>query len=265
MRGAIVCVLSLFLFIPVPSLAHDPDAPETFLPRALGLGTKGHFDRASEALEKTPGQRTETVVLLKRVLRAVNAGKMEPQAAMLFFKAELCLRDGNESEAVKYFELSSAVSPDYSDTWMMLGKLHSAGDAKRAIGDLQKAVSIDPRNAQAQEELAFLYVRRGNNERASLHFLKAIAAGYDDAWTYTALGNAYSALDRKGEALKAYAEALRRDDGSGEAYLGIGSTYLKAGDFALARDNLAAAKRLFQARGQWGEADSVQSLLDSVK
>ena len=261
----VTCLFAIiFLLSACCARAHDPDDPRGFLPKALELGAQGKFDRSAEYLAKAPeGVEKDTLEILRRLLAELDANHVQPQAAVLFFHGVVSLRAGKPEQASREFSAAAALSPDYRDTYHMLGAIASAaGRHEEAAGWWRKAVEISPSDGEAYRQLAAAYRALGDTQAAVKYALKAAAAGVDSAGIFLSLGDGYVALGQAVEAQKWYRQALRRDPGVGEAYLGIGFSYRLMGDRPRARQNFARAHKMFQARGEWAAAARAQEYFD---
>ncbi len=87
-----------------------------------------------------------------------------------------------------------------------------------AIGELEKALDLDPNYGRAFELFAYLYMDMGDMAKATEYLKKYSAVNPGDADPYVAMGDLYFRLGRLDGAIASYGEALKikPDYGAGE-------------------------------------------------
>jgi Tfp pilus assembly protein PilF len=118
------------------------------------------------------------------------------------------------------------------------------GEYDRARRACQEALEINPRSAEALNNLGVVLLETGSAQQAEAHFVKALE--YEPDGKESRL-NLASLLRRQGEPEKArvhYQEALRIDPDLFEARLPLGSDLLELGNVEEATEHLAKAVRL---------------------
>lgn len=78
-----------------------------------------------------------------------------------------------------------------------------------AIGELEKALELDPDYGGAMELFAYLYMDMGDTEKATEYLKKYSAINPGDANPYAAMGDLYFHAGRLDEAIASYREALK--------------------------------------------------------
>lgn len=82
------------------------------------------------------------------------------------------IRQGMSIEAVLCLEAEVSRSPENSEAWALLGKLHQQNDEdERAIAAMQKGLSIDPYNLELLMSLGISCTNEYDSEKA-LNYLK---------------------------------------------------------------------------------------------
>lgn|GEM_PF-6063765 len=264
-RAACSFAIALLLW-PFPVRAHDPEDPRGFFPKAILLGAEGRFDEAGEYIMKAPGgEEKDTLEIARRLLSGIAENRIDPQAAAMFFHGIAALRAGHTDEASREFARAAAISPDYADTYRLLGSLAAAaGNHTEAAGWLRTLVALSPSDGNAYQALAASYHAMGQERIAAGFYEKAIENGVQSAEIFIRLGDAYVASGQAVEAQKRYQQALERDPGNGAAYLGIGLSYRLMGDAPGAGSSFARARKMCQARGEWETAAKAQGYLDEA-
>lgn len=256
----------ILLLWPFAVRAHDPDDPRGFFPKALVLGAAGKFDEAGEYIMKAPGgAEKDTLDIARRLLSGIADNRIHPQAATMFFHGLKAMREGRNEEASREFAGAAGISPDYADTYRLLGAIAAAaGRHEEAAGWLRTLAGLVPSDGSVYQALGASYYAMGQPLIAAGFYEKAIANGVYSAGVFTGLGDAYVASGQAVEAQKNYQQALERDPGNGGAYLGIGLSYLLMGDVTGARRSFALARKMCQARGEWEAAAKAQGYLDEA-
>ncbi|MGX9728736.1 MAG: tetratricopeptide repeat protein [Candidatus Electronema sp. VV] len=154
-----------------------------------------------------------------------------------------------------------------------LGALAYMNDTKAALAAYQKAVQLDPDNADGWIWLGNLLERTEELAQAEEAFRKALAlskAHQEQAWAYGGLGIVYlkhGELD-KAEEMHRKSLALHEALGSMEKMAGnygnLGSVYLKRGELDKAEAAWNNSLSLFQKMGDHPNAKTVQGVLDEL-
>jgi tetratricopeptide (TPR) repeat protein len=185
-------------------------------------------------------------------LKAFEADPQLPGAVDLLF--EIYERQGKLTEALGSFEEAESVGVLHPGARVLLGRLYlSQGLREEARATYEKVIEVDPENAAAKNDLAYLlavegrdlaraqtlaeeaqralrdqpeaidtvgyvYLRRGQHEAALSQLQRAIALaeaqrGEAPATFHYHVGLTLSALDRDAEAVAAFERALALDSG----------------------------------------------------
>ena len=170
------------------SVERIADSHRLHLQRGVALAMKGRFEDAEvsfdRAAELAPGRNLPGValglILLQqdrvpdaiRVLRKRREQNRDDYMVH-WFLGEALNRSGarpgsdEESEAVEAVRKSIALRPDLFQSRVLLGKmLARRGEFDQAVEHLEKARSIDPADVSATYQLAQVYRRKGDAERA---------------------------------------------------------------------------------------------------
>jgi Flp pilus assembly protein TadD len=170
------------------------------------------------------------------------------------------LARGKGEEAAVHLRAAVAFKPGSVKAKSALGLcLLQLGETRDAISQLRDVIAAAPGDAAAHNALGLAYLVSGQPDLSIPEFQTAIAlqpgarsgaiAAYRQALAidpllipvYSRLGDALSAAGRAPDAITAYAEEVRRDPSSMQAYEGIIRTDLKIGDRAAAERALTTA------------------------
>ncbi len=146
--------------------------------------------------------------------------------------------------------------PDSSAVRLGLGKAQIARrDADAAIAELQKAVELDPRNAEAQYQLGYVFqVMKQNPASAAGPFEKAVQAEPGNTMFRTSLGSALLGAGQTDRAVEELTKVTGTEGYSGsQAWFYLGAAQLKAGRF---KEAVPALEKSLEAKPGNAEAEA---------
>lgn len=130
---------------------------------------------------------------------------------------------------------------------MRLGdSLLQEGKTTQALGELLKAVELDPENPTVRNLLGIVYLEKGLPQQAVEAFKKALELNPKYVEVYNNLGTAYLRTDRIPEAVDQFTRALENPLYATPhfAYYNRGQAYLALKDYGRARRDFTEALRL---------------------
>lgn len=131
----------------------------------------------------------------------------------------------NFSEAEKFARSITKDFPDYQFAWKILGSvLRQSGQIEEAVIANNKAIKIDPHDADAQNNLGISLKALGKFSEAKLKFLKALSLKKDFPEAYNNLGTVYQALEKFDKAEENYKQAISIKPNFSKAYANLGAT-----------------------------------------
>jgi tetratricopeptide (TPR) repeat protein len=151
----------------------------------------------------------------------------------------------------------SAVRKDASlpDSHLCLGIIDGGtGHYESAVKELEAAVEAEPSNDDALRELASIYEKTKQPDRAELVYKRGIAARPHYWAGYLWLGGFYSRQARYDEAAAQYRQAIEQSPGNATLYYGLGGIYIFQGKYTDAVEVLKKAVELHPT------ADAYQNL-----
>jgi tetratricopeptide (TPR) repeat protein len=137
-------------------------------------------------------------------------------------------------------------SPEFH---LFMGKAHlNLEQYDMALADFQAAAEANPKLTFVHFNLGLAYLKKQDYEHARDEFLKDAAVEPDLALNYDELGDVYSLMQEDSDAVKSYREALRRDHGLVNSYVGLAKAYQRQEKYQQALSAIDAAGKLDPAR-----------------
>lgn len=160
------------------------------------------------------------------------------QANPIFFPsmigmAEIEYNAGNKSGAEAYFTRAFGVTSNSAILHTAYGKfLFKNGDIPGAIKAFEKAIEINPGQADAHTELAVIYLSRmGDTDKAIKHYRQAVAARPDELSLLYGLSAAQSAGGKVDESIATLKEIASKVPQNALPWQYMGVYYARAGRF----------------------------------
>ena len=142
----------------------------------------------------------------------------------------------------------AAAEPLDADEWYDLGFDLEAVDLDEARDAYRRALELDPDHADAHVNLGRLLQVGGDAAVAAAHFRLALGRNARHATAWYDLGVALEDLRRRGDAIRAYEQAIAVDPGLADAHFNLARLYEAAGKRAAALRSLGRY-RLLDGRG----------------
>ena len=149
---------------------------------------------------------------------------------------------GHVEEAKSWLGKAVRSNPQNYRAWYEIAPLES--DPAAALGDYEKAISIQPNFPPGQRDLGLALFRANNYGEAARHLEKAIALGLDDAHIRNFLGICYSSTNHPQNSIASYEAALKLDPNLAEAHLNLAYELGRIGQSKRAQAEYASACRL---------------------
>ena len=119
-------------------------------------------------------------------------------------------RTGEFERAIKYLKQSIDLNPMHSNAHNFLGYMYATHGKSldKALGHLNKALSIQPKNGYFLDSLGWIYFKKGESEKALSQLKKALVYTSPDPVLYSHLGDIQFSLKNYIEAGKAWKTSL---------------------------------------------------------
>ena len=230
------------------------------------LEQQAKLEEAVQAYKKAmeiSGPRSEIILAISRVQlelghveEALAGIEMARQAGVInpnsLRRTALLLAEWDRlDEALDLVE--EAAEDGTAESLAALGRvLSEQGRQEDAIRELDRALSVDPANARANEYLGLVYLRQGDSDLARQYSAMAVELDPTLADAWNNLGAALYFLERPEEALGAWEEAVAQDPSQYETLFNIGIKApelgrLEQARFALRRFIETAPQRRYAA------------------
>jgi serine/threonine protein kinase/tetratricopeptide (TPR) repeat protein len=132
-----------------------------------------------------------------------------------------------ETYCTKAYQLDDRVP----STYVALAQVQELrGNHELAIEEFQRAIDLDPRNAEAVAGIASSSEEAGHFADAEAGYIKASALRPDDWMGYNTLGNFYDARHRSRDAIAQYKKALKLTPDNSGLYTNLGAAYIDLDD-----------------------------------
>ncbi len=236
------------------ALALDPNNVSTISNIGSTLSSQGKKDEAKYYYEKaiklnptgSEGYYSLGLLLISqdKLEEAINlyqgALTKKLQYPFLMYKGigHLMVRMGQFDEAIKALEKAVILRSD-SETYANLGQAYAEkGDLEKATENYKKAIMMDPNNPEAHYNLGNAYLSQDRLMEAAGEYQKAIKAKPNYAKAYSNLGVVLLSIGRDDEAIEKYRRAAELDPNNVEAKFNLGTTLAEKGLLDEAVENL---------------------------
>lgn len=156
----------------------------------------------------------------------------------------------NYAQAMELFNTALKKNKKFADAWINLGltfiamaneKNQSTELLSQAIEPLREATSIDTSYSRAHLELAKIYERLGDFEKAIIRYKLSLETDPNNLDSWIALGTLYVKKEETLQAKTAFTRAIQLSPQSPAAHLNLGLAYLKESNFPLAISEFESA------------------------
>jgi len=144
------------------------------------------------------------------------------------------LKMGQHQEAVQEFTRAIEADPSSVAYTGRALAYTCLGDLEKAVADYDRAIELEPGQAEAYHDRGTLHERLGDYQRALNDYDRAVELDDSLAIAYCGRGTAYRWLGETQQALESYGKAIELDPRLANAYSGRGDVYYALGDYARA-------------------------------
>ena len=204
--------------------------------------TRGHLTQARALLDRYDKQASvdQAIGLLSSIVSArpndAVARTMLAEAHWRKFEynpqdAALATRAGEQAG------IALTLDQSYAPAHVVLAMInYGQGRFDGALGEAQRAISLDPKSSRAWRERGRAHFRLGQRQEAEKAFLTAVSLDPDDWTARNSLGSYYLSLNRLDEAILEYERMQALAPDNTRAYNNLGSVYLQQERFEKASE-----------------------------
>jgi tetratricopeptide (TPR) repeat protein len=267
--GKIVFVILLVFSLLAAASAEDEPSPAPALyQKGIDLAAGGKFQEAREEFAKVlETSKTDSTSLSSlKVLRDLEAGVINKEFTLLFFKGIASLVQNKPQQAIAELQKALLIKEDYVKAYNMLGMAYaSIGDTGQALSHFKKALKINPSYTEALFNMASYHSSLGNYQQALECYQIIIALQPDSADAYADIAGVYAALDQYPQSISYYRKLIDLNALNGHAYYNLGMAYFMTDDFPRARESLMSAQEIFQKKNDSQNVEVTLEYLERLK
>jgi putative PEP-CTERM system TPR-repeat lipoprotein len=220
----------------------------------------GDAEKARARVEARLAQRPDAALLVLAAKTYQVTGDSRKAEATLHRAAELDPSNPEPREllgrlywsqrhpdlAIRQFEAMAKNAPRSAMPHAMLATIYQAGkrlaDAQR---ELEKVHQLDPADADAANNLAWLYAEQGGNLDVALQLAQQAKRRWPERPDINdTLGWVYYKREQPSLAISPFKTCIEREPGAATCHYHLGLAYAKTGDARLARQSLATAVKI---------------------
>jgi tetratricopeptide (TPR) repeat protein len=162
---------------------------------------------------------------------ASRAIRREPKPSYLTTLGTALLKLGRKDEALQVFDKAVQLQPDDADLWQQLGNaLIDAGRSGEALLCFRRAVELDPGHGDAAYHAGVLLKEEERLDEALVYLDWSAEVQGDHAPTFAMRGFVRASLKRYEQAIADYEQAIRLDPEHAEACCNLGNALRAVGD-----------------------------------
>lgn len=195
------------------------------------------------------------LISLQNASAAASPYQPNPEAQKLLQQARQAWQQRDMPTALDLLQRAVTVDPKYAEAWTMLGIAHLATqDADEGLDDMKKAIAIDPKQALAYRTLAYAQLALRRPEEALATWRQLEKANPDDRDAPAQTGSILITLKRYKEAVPELETAVKRNTDNAHLFESLGLAYTKIGDSDKALTAFNQALRLNSSPGILNDA-----------
>ncbi len=165
------------------------------------------------------------------IIGFISNEKNYETAAMCFYQGNKETSSGNHEKAIHYYNKAIEINPQDAEAYFNRGNVKAAlGNHEEAIQDYNKALEINPQSAEAFNNRGNAKAEIGNQKEAIQDFDQAIEVNPHSAEAFNNRGTAKTNLHQHEEAIQDYNKALEINPQSAEAFNNRGTVKAKLGN-----------------------------------
>jgi tetratricopeptide (TPR) repeat protein len=164
------------------------------------------------------------------------------------------LKNGAYTEAIGTFRKVLSMEPrNFEAQYNLAFAYMQAERYEKAIAEFKKALSLEPRNAECWANIGFAYERLGKNSMAADAINRSVELNPSNVEARMNLAGMYENANAFDKAIAHYEAAIKTDGSRGDAYCGVARCLTEKGNIAGAKKYLSEAitKDANNAEAHW--------------
>jgi tetratricopeptide (TPR) repeat protein len=190
------------------------------------------------------------VVTCALVMPAFSQGSVEE----LMASGSALLKNGAYTEAIGTFKKVLGMEPrNFEAQYNLAFAYLQAERYDKAVTEFKKALGMEPRNAECWANIGFAYERLGKSSMAADAINRSVELNPNNVEARINLAGMYENANAFDKAIAQYEAAIRTDGSRGDAYCGVARCMTDKGNIAGAKKYLteAIAKEANNAEAHW--------------
>lgn len=144
---------------------------------------------------------------------------------------EMKLQIANHKKKLESYEKAIKIDPNNAQTWFNIGYTYDQlRNRKKAIESFKKGLTIDSKNANAWYNMGMVYKQDRNIEKAKESFEKVIELNPNDSIIWQQMGIFYDLIENNEKAIECYEKALLINPKDDLSWYNLGFSYGESGD-----------------------------------
>lgn len=219
--------------------------------KGMAYATEGKFKEAREEFEKALKLDSFCVPAEESLQRVkdILSRKIKRQTGIYLFRGVVYHNRGDFVNGIGEINKAIAIDPGYAPAYNERGEAYALqGRYDRAISEYTKALKINAKYTTAFNSRGVSYYHKGRHDRAISDYTKAIAINPGYVLAYTNRGQAYAVKGQYDHAISEYDKALKINPKDAVTYTNRAISYYFKKDFEKA----------------WGDVHKTESLGNQV-
>lgn len=191
------------------------------------------------AFAQTPGDMALRINFARALLEtgayreaAAVADTPDAPPELVRLRGDILKLAGDPAQAMAAYRAAVTAQPDDHSAWNNLGNAAiDAGDGEAAVAAFERALALSPQSALIQRNLGKALGVAGRYGESVARLEAAVSTDPGDALTLLELGRALGRVGAHGDALARLGDAARLDRGNAEIFVAIGLTFAELGEF----------------------------------
>jgi tetratricopeptide (TPR) repeat protein len=179
----------------------------------VGLGSAASAASLQDAWKGCNARQISAADRIVQCSTVIDSGDVNPEsrAQALTARGFARLAQKEFARAMADFDAAIRQNPNLAAAYYYRGALRAQTDPERAIADLNKAIAIDPQDADYFRQRSSIHIKLKDYERGIADLTTAIGLAKNPKTEYFLRGSAYEDLGEREKAIADFREALLLD------------------------------------------------------